>query len=281
MASKNSMTHLPRSRSRICLQCRFLTTSSRLDSGHNRWSKIKHDKAGADAGRSKQRAVLAKEIADASRALGADPAFKPRLVDAIAKAKKAGYPKQGIEAAIARGQGKSSTGAALENVTIEAVLPPVAMIVEVLTDNKSRVLQDVRLMMRHAGAQATPTAYLFEKRGRVTLMRKNGVSADDILEAALEAGALDVGEDEEGRITVDTEPSALKAVEASMAGQHSLEIASAETIWRPNEDTRVDAVADEVLGPLSRLQDEIHEYPGVQAIYVNADLNALQNDAAA
>lgn len=281
MTIKNGMTHLPRSRSRLCLQCRLLSTTSRSDSGHNRWSKIKHDKAGADAGRSKQRAALAKEISDASRALGADPAFNPRLVDAIAKAKKAGYPKQGIEQAIARGQGKSSTGAPLETVTIEAVLPPVAMIVEVLTDNKSRVLQDVRLMMRHAGAQATPTAYLFEKRGRLTFMLKEDVSAEDVLEAALEAGALDVGEDEEGRVTVDTEPSALKAVEGSMDGQRGLEIASSETIWIPNEDTRVDAVGDEVLGPLSRLQDEIHEYPGVQAIYLNADLNALQDNAAA
>jgi len=265
----------------ICTICRRnLSTTPPILSGHNKWSSIKHDKGRNDAARSKQRALLSQEIVNASKHSGPDPTFNTRLADAIAKAKKAGFPKQGIETAVARGQGKSMSGAPLENLTIEAVVPPVALIVECATESKGQALQEIRMMLKNAGGQATPTSYLFEKRGRVVFERREGVGVDDVLEVALEAGALDVWEDEEGRIVVDTETSALKAVEAAITEAHNLQVSSSETTWLPNDDTKIADVGEEPLNQLLRLQDELHEYPAVQAIYMNADLNAIQTNAA-
>ena len=118
---------------------------------------------------------------------GPDPILNSRLGVAIANAKKGALPKTSIESAIAKGQGKSVSGAPLESLTIEAMLPFfVAAIIECQTDQKARVLQDIRFLIKDHGGIITPTGYLFEKKGRIIFERKKGIGPDDILEKVIE-----------------------------------------------------------------------------------------------
>ncbi|TKA71829.1 hypothetical protein B0A49_06172, partial [Cryomyces minteri] len=155
----------------VCRRCQHgqrFSTSAPLQSGHSRWSTIKHDKGKNDAIKNKQRSIHAHEISQASKVYGPDPNINPRLAHAIATAKKSGFAKASIEAAIARGQGVSASGAKLESLTIEAILPPsVAVVIDCETDNKLRTLADVRLLIKHYEGNVTPTNYLFAKKGRI------------------------------------------------------------------------------------------------------------------
>jgi transcriptional/translational regulatory protein YebC/TACO1 len=140
-----------------------------------------------------------------------DPAFNPRLANAIVAAKKGALDKVAIETAIARGQGKSATGAALEDLTVEAMLPYAAMVIQYQTDQKARLLQEIRSIIKRAGGSVTPTAFMFEKKGRIWFERRPEVSVDDILDEAIEAGTMDV-EEEDGQLVVNTDPSATTSV---------------------------------------------------------------------
>lgn len=190
-------------------------------------------------------------------------------MQAISNAKRGGYAKTNIENAIARGQGRSANGAALETMTIEAVFPPVALIVDCSTDSKARVLQDLRVIMKKYGARETPTAYLFQKRGRSTFMAKDDVCVDEVLEVALEAGVIDVEQDEDGRIIVDTEVADTKTAEQLIVDELKLEIDSSETIWHPNADTQVGDVEEATYTSLSKLEDELEDYDDVTGVFHN------------
>lgn len=249
---------------------RFGDTTIR-HSGHNRWSKIKHDKGKNDALKNRQRSIFAQEIATASKLFGHDPSLNPRLADLIAKSKKEGFAKASIEAAIARGQGRSTTGASLENVTVEGILPNnVAVIIECETDSRLRTLSEVRLAMKDAGGSATPCAYLFEKRGRVVFEPKDSIGVDEAMDSALEAGATDIEEDEDGSLVITSEPSDTKIVGEAMTNAFGLTIKTSDIFWCPNEDTMVqlsnDEAADELGGFVDNLMDREST---VQAISMN------------
>lgn len=178
--------------------------------------------------------------------------------------------KTSIDTAILRGQGKSASGATLDTITIEAVLPPVGLIIECETDSKGRTLQELRSILTKRGAQSSPTQYLFEKRGKIVFGRPEGtLEVDDVMEEALEAGAIDLEEDpdEPGRVVVYTEPTAVSEVE-KIADREDVERHSTDIIWFAKEDTMVEA--DEgLLSDVSRLESELEDYHGVQAIYTN------------
>jgi len=200
---------------------------------------------------------------------GAEPSLNPRLVTAIANAKRGGFSKTSIEGAIARGQGRSASGAALENVTMEAILPPAAIMIDCETDSKARVLQDLRVIMKKYGAREGPTAYLFEKRGRSTFTPKDGVGVDEVFDTALEAGAIDVTEGEEGRVVVDTIVEDTKAAEKQIVDGHDLEIESSENVWHPNAETQVEDMDEGVYTALSNLQQELEDYDDVRSVFTN------------
>lgn len=271
------------SRAFICPQCRLraFSTATTLTSGHNRWSKIKHDKGKADAVKNKQRSIFAQEIATASKLFGPDPSLNSRLAEVITKAKKEGFAKASIESAIARGQGKSTSGANLEYVTIEGILPNnVAVIVECETDSRLRTLATMRLVMKEAGGSTTPAAYLFEKRGRIVFEKQGGVGVEEALDAALEAGALDVEEGEEGEVVVFTEPGDTKAVGEAMRAALGLEITTSEIVWSPNEDTKVGITSEEAAEDLSGFVDQLQDRePSVQAIAMNVAQGSTSEDA--
>lgn len=263
----------PRHVCRHCLSRRAFTTAPALHSGHNRWSKIKHDKGKNDAARNRQRSAFAQEIATASKLFGPEPSLNPRLAESVTKAKREGLPKAIIEAAIARGQGRSLTGASLESVTVEGILPGnVAVIVECETDSRLRTLANVRLALKEAGGREGPSAYLFEKRGRVVLEQKEGIGVEEVLEAALEAGATDVVEDEteEGSIVLFSEPGDTKSVGEAVNSALGLAIKTSGIVWSANEDTKVDVSTEEAAAELEGFVDELAEKePSVQAVAMN------------
>ncbi|KAL4976495.1 transcriptional regulator TACO1-like protein [Aspergillus desertorum] len=249
---------------------RSFSSSPSLYAGHNRWSQIKHGKAKNDKAKSRERQMVAKEISSAVQMWGPDLKFNPRLTLALSNAKRAGIPKTIIEAAIARGQGLSVTGEALEPVTIEAILPhSVAAVIECLTESKARLLQDVRHAIKEAGGIATPTAYLFEKKGRIAFEKKDGVSADDCLEQAVEAGATDITSDEGGRIIVFTEPTETKNVGETLSKLAGLTVEELEIIWAPNQDTLVDLKDEQQVQEIEEILAFIRDEAGVRDIYLN------------
>lgn len=155
-----------------------------------------------------------------------------------------------------------------------------ALIIECQTDSKLRALQDLRLLLKNHGGSPTPTAYLFEKRGRVLFRAQEGVGVDEALEAALESGAVDVDVDEDGRVVVDTEAGATKPAEERLAKQLGLEVESAETIWVPNAETVVSSLPRKSLVELEKLQEELEDYPGVQGVYINLELEKGEEESA-
>jgi YebC/PmpR family DNA-binding regulatory protein len=213
---------------------------------------------------------MAKEIENAVKLSGPDPNTNPRLALAISIAKKAGIPKANIEAALARGKGISLTGAALESVTLEAILPPsVATVIDCLTDNKLRALADLRLLVKDCGGNVTPIGYLFERKGKVVFRKKEGLGVDEILDPALDAGALDVEEDDEGRIILYTEPMQTKSTAETLAKDLELEIEQTEIIYDPNEDTKVGLDDEEAVKSLGKFLDVLQDFPGIQGVYLN------------
>lgn len=204
---------------------------------------------------------------------GPDPKNNPRLQLAIARAKQSQMPKAIIDNAIARGQGVSASGQALEPVTIEAMLPgTVAAVIECLAENKARVLQEVRFTIKDNGGSVTPTTYLFEKRGRLVFEKKEGTSPDDYLDQAIESGATDIDTDSEGRLVVYTEPTAIKAVGEALYQTTGLVVAQSQIIWDPNKDTMVNVEDPEHIGRLEEILAALREDSSVQDIFLNTTL---------
>jgi transcriptional/translational regulatory protein YebC/TACO1 len=218
---------------------------------------------------------------------GPDPATNPRLSTLIANARKAGFPKQSIEAAIARGQGKSTSGNALESVTIEAMLPnAVAAIIECQTDSKGRLLHEIRDVLKQHDATVTPTIYLFERKGRVIFEPSTTVGGDELLEQAIEAGALDVETNDDGQIVIYTAPSELNRVGQDLVKALDLKIESSDFIWDPKRDSVVNVESPDMaerltkficqsvcISRLSRQTNyfpaQVEEDPSVQNVYLN------------
>ncbi|QKX57083.1 uncharacterized protein TRUGW13939_04191 [Talaromyces rugulosus] len=256
----------------VCDRCRTFSMSALVSSGHSRWSTIKHDKAKNDKAKSRERGLLSQEIITASQLWGPDPKDNPRLQLAIAKAKQAQTPKAIIETAIARGQGVSASGQALETITIEAMLPgTVAAVIECMSENKARVLQDVRSVIKEKGGTVTPTTYLFDKKGRIIFEKKDGMNPDDYLDQAIEAGATDLDTDTEGRLVVYTEPPETKSVGEVLSKATGLAIEQSQIIWDPNRDTMV-KVENEELNDLEDAVNALREESSVHDIYLNTEL---------
>ncbi|KAI1409552.1 YebC-like protein [Hypoxylon sp. FL1857] len=268
----------PRSTTAICAQCRrTFTSSSVLRSGHNRWSKIRHEKGAADAKKTAQRSAFAKNLTLYSKLYGPDPNLNPQLANVIAAAKKAGMPKANIDVAIARGQGKSSSGAGLESLTIEVMMPPsVAMVIDVETDNKQRALQHIRALIKKHRGTVTPTAFLFSRFGR-SILRGTGGDFDEVLMQALEAGAEDVEQDENGDIVLWTQPNTTHQATQTLSKLLSTEILSSDIIWTPTAD-KVKLDDEDATATISKLLNALQEYPDVQGVYANAERGAISEE---
>jgi transcriptional/translational regulatory protein YebC/TACO1 len=185
-----------------------------------------------------------------------------------------------MEAAIARGQGKSATGAALESITLEVIMPPtVAMIIETETDNKARTMMDLRLLVKYHGGTVTPTNYLFQKKGRIAFEKdERNLGVDEVLDEAIEAGAEDVETDEDGSIVVWTEPNKTMAAAEALQKSLNLKVESSDVIWDANEDTKVTLESEDAVKALSAFVEALQDYPHVQGVYANAAQGSIADD---
>lgn len=193
------------------------------------------------------------------------------LANAIALAKKDSVPKDVISYAIARGQGRSATGAALEAMKFEAIMAPsVAFIIDVETDNKLRTLQDIPLLIRKHKARSTGTEFLFSRWGRVVFAKHDTIGLDETMDKAIELGAEDLENDDDGNIVVWTQPTQTMKLAQGLAKDLGLKISSSEIIWSPNEETRATVDSVEDVKVLTEFVHALAEAPEVQAIYTNA-----------
>lgn len=241
--------------------------------GHNKWSKIKHRKAVVDKRRGKVWTKVSKAIIVAAKNGGADPASNLALRYAIDEARYANMPRDTIERAIQKGAGGSDTGS-YENVRYEGYAPGgVAVIVDALTDNRTRTVGDVRLAFgSHSGnlGNSGCVAYLFDHRGQITLDGK-GVTEDGLMEVAAEAGADNIepsGEDEDRVWTVTTSPLQFQAVKESLE-KAGFTITEAEIAMVPQNrvEVRGDAARD-----VLALVEELEELDDVQKVYANFEV---------
>ncbi|KAL2017137.1 hypothetical protein VTK56DRAFT_2559 [Thermocarpiscus australiensis] len=265
----------------LCTQCRRAFVSGPiLQAGHNKWSKIRHDKAANDAKKNAARTIFTKNIALYSKLFGPDPNLNPQLAAAITAAKKGGVPKDRIEAAIARGQGRSSAGAALESVTFEAVMPPsIALIIDVETESKLRVLQDLNHMVKKAKGSVSSSKFFFSRIGRVVFEKSDsGVDIDQIMDDAIEAGAEDLENDADGNIVVRTQPTGTTQVCQAIGSKFGLKILSSDIVWTANEDTKTKLDPSEEVARFAELLEALGEYPDVQAVYSNVTKGSLSDE---
>ncbi|KAK3399272.1 transcriptional regulator-domain-containing protein [Sordaria brevicollis] len=267
--------------SSICAQCRrTFITSPALQSGHNKWSKIRHQKAAHDAKTSSARTYYAKNIILYSKLYGPSLADNPQLANFVQAAKKAGVPKAVIEGAIAKGQGKSSEGAVLEPVVYEAIIPPnIALVVDAATENTKRVIEDLNGYVKKAKGAKSPSKFLFERRGRVVFEKsESGLDVDDIMEDAIEFGAEDLENDEEGNIIVWSDPSSTQQISKGLGSKFNLKILESEIIWHPIEDTRAPLDSSEDLNRFIECLESIKDYPDVQAIWSNVTRGNMSDE---
>jgi len=267
--------------SSLCTRCwRSFATTSAAHSGHNRWSKIRHGKGAADAKKTALRSTFAKSLTLYSKLYGADVNNNPQLATAVAAAKKAGVPKATIETAIARGQGRSTEGATLESLTFEVMMPPsVALILDIETDNRQRVLQDLNCLVRRCKGTPTPTKFFFSRVGRVVFGASEGAGMDEIMDDAIEAGAEDLEAGEDGTVVVWTQPNQTNQVAQAIRGKFNLEVLSADIIWSPNRDAKSKVGSSGEVQRLVELLARLREHQDVQAIYSNVAQGDMDGQA--
>ncbi|KAL8297269.1 hypothetical protein RB597_006378 [Gaeumannomyces tritici] len=253
-------------------QCRSLGHSTALSAGHNKWSKIRHEKGAADIKKTALRAQMSKALSNACKMFGEG---SPQLATAVTAAKKAGVPKAVMDAAIARGLGRSATGAALESMIFEVVVPlpssvSVAVLVEVETDSKLRSLHDINATIKKNSGTVTPAKFFFSRAGRAVFARHDSLGPDQLMDDAIEAGAEDLESDEEGNIVVWTQPTQVTQLVKDLAPKFGLETLSSEIIWSPVEDTMATVDSSDEAKRLAELLSALREHSEVQSIYSNA-----------
>ncbi len=239
-------------------------------SGHSKWSTIKRKKGAEDARRGKLFTKLSRAIILAAREGGPDPEANATLANAIAKARSYSMPKDTIERALARATGGGEGSENYEAISYEGYGPDgVAIIVEALTDNRNRTAADVRsIFAKHNSSLGTPgsVAWQFERKG-VIVVPAEGVSEDDIVLAAVEAGAEDATADGDSW-QVSTAPTDLAAVRDAME-QAGLTIDSAELTLVPKTTVALEA---DGARRLLRLIDALEDQDDVQDVYANFDI---------
>jgi YebC/PmpR family DNA-binding regulatory protein len=239
-------------------------------SGHNKWSTIKHKKGAADAKRGKIFTKIIKEITTAARIGGGDPGGNPRLRKAIDDGKSANMPAENVDRAIKKGTGELD-GVVYDEVTYEGYGPEgVAVLLEVMTDNKNRTVAEIRhAMNKHNGnlGENGCVAWNFEKKG-VILIAASQVPEDDLLDAALEAGAEDVATEGDTYEVVTAPNDVTEVKETLEAG--GISIQSAELTMLPKNTVAVD---DKTAESALRLMDALEDLDDIQNVYANFDLS--------
>jgi YebC/PmpR family DNA-binding regulatory protein len=241
-------------------------------SGHNKWSSIKHKKGKADAQRGRAFTKITRELITAAKIGGGDPSGNSRLRVAIAAAKAVNMPNDNISRAIKKGTGE------LEGVTYEEYLYEgygpggVAVLVEVLTDNKNRTVADIRhLFTKHNGnlGEAGCVAWMFAKKGTVSVPRK-AIAEEALIDLAVELGAEDVVSDPESdEYEIRCEADAFEGVKRGLE-ERKIGMSAAEVGMVPQSTVPLEGKsADQML----RLMNGLEESDDVQHVWANFDIS--------
>lgn len=239
--------------------------------GHSKWANIKHRKAAQDAKRGKIFTKLIRELVVAAKEGGPAVEDNPRLRTAVDKALGANMKRDTIDKAIARGAG-SGEGDNYDELTYEGYAPGgVAVLVEVMTDNRNRTVAEVRHAFNKAGGNLGTdgsVAYLFSKQGSIVF--SDQVSEEDILEVALEAGAEDVVTQDDGSVEIVTRPEDFNSVKDALSAA-GLQPEMAEITMVPSTKAELDLeTAEKVL----KMIDTLEDLDDVQNVYTNADISS-------
>ncbi len=239
-------------------------------SGHSKWSSIKHKKAAVDAKRGKLFTKIIKEISVAARLGGGDQNSNPRLRTAVQNAKAANMPQDNILRAIKKGTGELP-GVSYEEARFEGYGPGgVAILVDILTDNKNRSVADIRhIFSRNGGNLGEPgcVAWMFDKKGLILIEEDEDIDEDVVMDAAIEAGAEDIiKEDDTFEITTETEK--LESVKNALE-KKGLTLSVAEVSMVPQSTIKLEGkTAQHVL----KLMDALEDHEDVQQAYANFDI---------
>lgn len=238
-------------------------------SGHSKWAKIKHAKGAADAKRGKMFTKLIREITTAAKIGGGDINGNPRLRVAIDRAKDCAMPRDNIDRAIKKGTGELE-GEVYESIMYEGYGPGgVAMLVDVLTDNKKRACSEVRHIFSKAGGNLGETgcvAWMFKKMGRIALDAKL-VKEEQIMDLAINAGAEDI-RTEGDELEVITSPSSFEAVKNELI-KNKIAYVTAEITMIPQNYI---ALAGKEAEQMLNLMETLEDHDDVQNVYANFDI---------
>jgi YebC/PmpR family DNA-binding regulatory protein len=240
-------------------------------SGHSKWAQIKRAEGVNESRRGALFTKVGREITVASREGGGDPVANFRLRLAIEKAREVNMPQDNIQRAINRGTGADKEGGQLEELVYEGYGPGgVAMMIEVLTDNRNRAAADVRNVFTRAGGnmgESGSVAWMFDEKGLIVI-ELDGANPEEVELAAIEAGADDIQE-ADGLLDVYTDKTDLDAVRKALDARQ-LKIDSADLVMVPK--TRMD-LDDRAATSVARLMERLEELDDVQRVYVNAEIS--------
>ena len=239
-------------------------------SGHSKWSTIKRKKGATDAKRGKVFSRLAKEITVAAKLGGGDADANPRLRTVLLAAKSQNMPKDNVERAIKKGTGELP-GVTYDEVRYEGYAPGgVAVVVDVLTDNKNRTVAEIRhILTKYHGsmAEAGAVTWNFEQKGHIAIAKDESMVEDDIFEKAIEAGAEDVAMEGE-LVEITTGPGELHSVSAALEGM-GLKAEEANLTMIPKNTVKVE---EKAVASVLRLMEALEDQDDVQNLYANFDI---------
>jgi YebC/PmpR family DNA-binding regulatory protein len=237
--------------------------------GHSKWANIQHRKGRQDAKRGKIFTRLIKEITVAARMGGGDPSMNPRLRLAMDKATENNMPKDNIERAVKRGTG-GLDGVNYEEIRYEGYGPSgAAVIVDTLTDNRTRTVAEVRhAFTKHGGNLGASNSVAFQFRHCGQLLYAPGTSEDRLMEAALEAGAEDVVAHDDGSLEVITDPYEFARIKAALE-KAGLKAELAEVTMKAANETEM---GGEDAARMQKLLDALESLDDVQDVYTTAVL---------
>jgi YebC/PmpR family DNA-binding regulatory protein len=238
-------------------------------SGHSKWSTIKRKKGKADAERGKIFTKLIKELTVSARDGGGDPEGNPRLRAAVQAAKAANMPASNIERAIKKGTGELP-GVTYESVNYEGYGPGgVAILVEVLTDNRNRSVSEIRnIFTRHGGnlGEVGCVGWMFDKKGLIQV-DKGSVDEEELMMTVLDAGALDMTL-EEGYFEILTPFNKFEAVKQAL-DQKKIPYSQAELTMIPQTNVKLTGKEAE---QMLKLMESLEDHDDVQKVYANFDI---------
>ncbi len=238
-------------------------------SGHSKWASIKHKKAKVDAQRGRIFTKLIREITVAARVGGGDPGGNPRLRTAILAAKAVNMPADNIDRAVKKGTGELE-GVTYEEITYEGYGPGgVAVLVEIVTDNKNRAVGEIRkIFSRHGGnlGESGCVAFLFEKKGHLQVEAAK-VDEERLMTIVLEAGAEDM-QREDSNFAIITAPKDFEKVRDALV-KAGIKPLTAEVTKLPKSTVKLEGKhAEQML----HLMEELEDHDDVQHVYANFDI---------